>query len=327
MKILHQIHFIIILFLAVSATLTAQEGVNLVPNPSFEDTLKCPQFYNDLDASCEYWQVFKENPDYIHSCNPIFADTDYPSAGKQPHTGEAYAGFITYGITTPDFAREQLGVQLTSPLIIGETYYVSFFVSMAYTSHQLNIATNNIGALFTTYSYYDPMLEMPNLNFSHINENLIISDTDWVKISGSFVADSAYSYMIIGNFYDDIYTDTLNLPFTVAQQRAYYCVDDVCVTTDSLYNEMWQGVVSVEEVSNKTGIVCYPNPGNNFLNIKSDVLVYSIELFNYLGQSVLFMDNLNEQLLTIPINQYVAGYYVLKVNLSNQNQVIKIVIN
>jgi|SRR5690554_461796 len=324
MKILNELT-LIILFIAASATLTAQEGVNLVPNPSFEDTLKCPQFYGDIDAACEYWSIFKGTPDYMHNCNPTIEAGLVGS--KQPHTGEAYAGFLTYGITTPDFLREQLGVQLTSPLIIGETYFVSFFVSMAYYPHQLNIATNNIGALFTTYSYYDLMLEIPNPNFTHINESSIISDTDWVKISGSFVADSAYTYMVIGNFYDDMYTDTLNLPFTVAQQRAYYCVDDVCVTSDSLYNEMWQGVVSVQEKIDNIGIFCYPNPSNNFLNIKSDFPISSIELFNYLGQSMLSMNNLNEQLLTIPINQYAAGYYILKVNSSHQTQFIKIVIN
>ena len=25
---------------------------NLVPNPSFEDTIQCPQFYGDIDAAC-----------------------------------------------------------------------------------------------------------------------------------------------------------------------------------------------------------------------------------------------------------------------------------
>lgn len=297
---------------------------NLVPNPSFEDTIQCPQFYGDIDVACEYWTSFKGTPDYMHNCNLTIAIDELD---KEAHTGKAYAGFLTYGITTPDFLREQLGVQLTSPLIIGETYYVSFFVSMAYTANQLNIATNNIGALFTTYSFYDLMLEIPNLNFAHINESSIISDTNWVKISGSFIADSAYTYMVIGNFYDDMYTDTLNLPFTIAQQRAYYCVDDVCVTSDSLYNEMWQGVVSVQERINETGIVCYPNPTHNSINIKSDVLVRSIELFNYLGQSVLSINNLNEQLLAIPVNQYTAGYYILKVNSSHQTQFIKIVIN
>lgn len=244
MKIFYKISFIFFLFFTVSAIIKAQEGMNLVPNPSFEDTIQCPQFYGDVDDSCEYWRSFKGSPDYIHGCNPAI-EADLVES-LQPQSADAYVGFLTYGITTPDFLREQVGVELTSPLIIGETYYVSFFVAMAYTPHQLNIATNNLGALFTTYSFYDLMLDISNLNFSHINESSIISENDWVKISGSFVADSAYTYLIIGNFYDDIQTDTLNLSFTVAQQRTYFGVDDICVTTDSLYNELWQGIVSVQ---------------------------------------------------------------------------------
>ncbi len=309
----------------LAALTQVSKAQNLVPNPSFEDTISCPQFYGDIDAACEYWSIFKGSPDYMHSCNPII-EADLVIS-KEPHTGEAYAGFINYGITTPDFGREHIGIELTSPLTIGETYFVSYFVSMAYVPSICNIATNNIGALFTTYSYYDLWTEFPNLNYSHINENSIISDTGWVKVSGSFVADSAYTYMVIGNFYDDVYTDTLNLPFTVAQQRAYYCVDDVCVTTDSLYNETWQGIVSVQENIKTTGIICYPNPANNFLNVKSDFPISSIEMFNYLGQRVLFMDKPNGHLLTIPIDQYAAGYYILRVSSSNKTHFVKLVIN
>src|SRR5690554_5513739 len=200
MKILNEIS-LIILFIAASATLTAQEGVNLVPNPSFEDTLYCPQFYGDRDVACEHWRSFKGTADYMHNCFPIVAN-DF-AGGKVPHTGDAYAGFITYGITTPDFGREHIGVELLAPLVIGEEYFVSFFVSVGYTPLTHNIASNNVGALFTTYSYNDLMLELPNINFSHINETTIISEIEiWMKVSGSFVADSAYTYMIIGNFYD-----------------------------------------------------------------------------------------------------------------------------
>jgi hypothetical protein len=314
----------LLLVLFINCSLSAQ---NLVPNPSFEDTFFCPQFYSEIGNACEHWLVFKESPDYMHTCNPILSND--LTNGKLPHTGEAFAGFLTYGITTPNILREQIGIQLASPLVIGEKYFVSFFVSLAYVSSIANIATNNVGALFTTYPYYDPMLEIPNINFSHINETSIISDTIWVKISGAFIADSSYTHMVIGNFYDDIFTDTLNLPYTVAQQRAYYCVDDVCVTTDSLYNEMWTGVVTTvkKSIDNINHVICYPNPANDVFNIKSDDVIRSIELYNCLGNRVLFIDHINSHLRTITVNQYTSGYYFLKVNTLNKNQFIKITIH
>lgn len=321
MKAFLKISLVTCLFAAFSLGTGAQ---NLIPNPSFEDSLFCPQFYSEF-AACEHWKAFRDSPDYIHFCNPVF---DLYTNGKQPHTGNAYAGFLTYGITTPDFLRERIGVQLNSPLLIGEKYFVSFFISLVYTPIQLNIASNNIGTLFTTYFHYDMMGDLPNPNYSHINETLVISNPEsWIKVSGSFIADSAYTYMAIGNFYDDIYTDTFNLPFTVAQQRAYYAVDDVCVTTDSLYNESWTGIVSVKENAGKIiSLSCYPNPAISELNIKADELINSVELFNYLGQRVLFIDNIIEYSVSIPVDYYKAGLYILKISTPFKNQSVKIVI-
>lgn len=289
---------------------------NLVPNPSFEDTIQCPQFYGDIDAACEYWSIFKGTPDYMHNCNPIIAAN--LAGSKQPHTGNAYAGFLTYGITTPNTLREHIGVELTSPLIIGETYFVSFFVSMVYTPHQLNIATNNIGALFTTYSYYDLLTAFPNLNYSHINDSSIISETEnWVKISGSFVADSAYTYMVIGNFYDDVYTDTLNLPFTVAQQRAYYCVDDVCVSTDSLLCANFS--VSVEENSLEHQFSFYPNPATDFVTVQNSFNApFNITVFNVLGQELYSKQNITSNNLQLDVNSYNAGLFFIQINSQNK---------
>jgi len=93
-------------------------------------------------------------------------------------------------------------------------------------------ATNKTGVLFSTvpYSYSNPP---PRNNFAHIYTDSIITDTaGWTTISGTFVADSAYEYIIIGNFFDNSHTDTLlfdSLTFCVP----YYYIDDVCVAIDS----------------------------------------------------------------------------------------------
>jgi gliding motility-associated-like protein len=47
-------------------------------------------------------------------------------------------------------------------------------------------------------------------------------------VTGAFVADSAYEYVCIGNFFDDMNTDTISL--TPTSQFAYYYIDGINVS-------------------------------------------------------------------------------------------------
>src|SRR5690606_13972727 len=69
--------------------------------------------------------------------------------------------------------------------------------------------------------------------YAHVHSNVILSDTaNWTLISGSFTADSAYHYLVIGNFFEDLLTDTLNMDSGPAA-GAYYYVDSVSVSPES----------------------------------------------------------------------------------------------
>src|SRR5690554_5653141 len=281
MSSLNRISLVVLLFYAASAHLKAQEGMNLVPNPSFEEHTGCYV----LTDHCSEWFTLSSTSDYIHFCS----DYEYNiGAGYQlPRTGEAYTGYINYALNHPAGSniREHLGVTLSTPMLVGEKYHISFYVSSGYTNTVFNIATNNIGAMFTTYTYYDLMgNDIPNPNFAHLNENSIIADTvGWVKISGSFIADSAYTYMILGNFYDDEFTDTLNFPFLIPNtvRYSYYYVDDVCVSLDSSYCELWSDVST--PVFSKANISYFPNPVNDVLYVKSEYPIHFYELVNFWG--------------------------------------------
>lgn len=306
--------------------------INLVPNPSFEDTFSCPFFLGDL-SPISNWSNFGNTPDIFHTCSSGSINIPNSDFGYQnAHSGNAMAGIICYVWELdpgwPNY-REYIGVQLSSPLEIGEKYYISFFINCAgYIPGWQHIGANKIGARFSTFEYDVNQPTLPD-NFSHIYTDSIVTDTtDWYKVTGSFIADSAYQYLIIGNFFDHIQTNTIIFggePF--GGSSAYYYIDDVCVTSDSLFNENWQGTVSTIENQTNLGIICFPNPVNKLLNIKSDLNITSLELINYLGQTILYMDNINEHLLNVPVNQYEIGHYFLKVNSLNQSQFIKVVIN
>lgn len=309
-------------FLLCFALLEVYGQVNLVPNPSFEEILNCPDAFEN---SCKNWLTFKGSPDHIHPCNPSAVG----GLGniKQPNSGIAYSGLINYGITNPNSGREIMGVELLSPLIIGEKYYITFFTSLAYVPQLYNIATNNIGVLFTTQYYYDPFMEVSNPNYSHLNESSIISNYEsWIKISGTFIADSSYTHMMIGNFYDDINTDTLNLPSI--GPRAYYCIDDVCVTSDSIYNENWIGLTTIIEEIDKFNINYYPNPASEKINLKSDLPIDYIEFYNYLGVKEMSINGGFQNQLEVYIDLLKNGYYFLKIYFPNdQHKIIQLVIS
>ena len=150
-------------------------GQNLVPNPSFEDTLNCPSGLDQL-SFCSQWWSFRNSPDYFNSCtNSVLVDVPENWFGYQnANSGFSIAGFKTF--FTPEY-REYLGAQLTSPLVVGETYYLSFFINMAFGGGApANCATNNIGVLFSTVSF-NQINPLGINNFSHFNYNNIISDS------------------------------------------------------------------------------------------------------------------------------------------------------
>ncbi len=319
-------------FLLCFALLEVLGQVNLVPNPSFEDHTDCPQGYPDLDGKLNDWMSFRGTPDYFNNCSEMNGYNNNWGY-QEPHSGEGFTGFNTYQVTIVN-AKEHLGTQLISPLIIGEKYYISFYVSTAYTPLQMNIATNKIGGFFTTSPYYYPLnpgdAPVSLSNTAHLNTDSIISDTtNWLKISGSIIADSAYNYIVIGSFFDDDNTDTLHLPYQVVPQIAYYYLDDVCVSTDSLYTQNWT-TLSINEI-NKNKIVVYPNPASDYLIITmtSFDTIDTIEIYNASSQHVLCKTfSLIDEEYQLDLSNLDAGFYWINIKTKNgSSKSMKLVIN
>ena len=129
---------------------------NLVPNPSFEQYTSCPDNYCQIHRASG-WEAWGYSPDYFNSCgiypwSPV--SVPYNDIGFQfASTGNAYAGFFAYdslNSSSCGLCREYIGMQLVSPLVIGQKYYVNFKVSLADIA---NFAVDKIGILFSTTSY------------------------------------------------------------------------------------------------------------------------------------------------------------------------------
>ena len=281
-------------------------GQNLVPNPSFEDVISCNQ-------PVEWDNYISYSPDYFNSC-----DGQIPANAfgyQQPYSGVAYMGLFTQASHTINEYREIIGAKLNDSLLIGQKYYVNMKVSL---SACVSCATNNLGFLFCE----EPMvLGNPIIlpNRAHVFSASIITDTaNWVSITGSFVSDSAYKYIFVGNFFDNAHTDAIitnpNSCYPDASCDAYYYIDDVCVSTDSLTcNSVTSGV---NNISIGRGIECYPNPAYKtiYVNIH-DHQCFDYRIVDIMGKSLIYKKN--AEFNEIDISSISSGVYFLEITFQN----------
>ena len=298
---------------------------NLVSNPSFEDTVACPTTLTQIDLATG-WMSFSLTPDYFNACASASAippvSVPHNIWGDQiAHTGNAYAGFVAFQLGSTN-SREYVGTQLNQTLIIGQKYFISFWVSSAFgymnPYDYPHLACNNLGARFSTVSYSPNNPQFAN-NFAHIVDTNIINDTiNWIKISGSFIADSAYQYLSIGNFFTDSITNWISIGQSLPN-LAYYYLDDVCVTTDSLYNDTWTGIENLHE----SNISIIPNPANTFIKINGMEGELEINIYDLVGRIVRHTKINNNLLNTESISD---GIYLIKIDSKDKTIIKKILI-
>lgn len=179
--------------------------INLVPNPSFEQFLQCPYSTGEINVCMNWYNATDsaggETPDYFNSCSAVngLAPPNCIWGYQIPYSGNAFCHVITYADFFPN-GREIIQAQLTQPLDSGQKYYLSFYANLPFDVLH-SIASNKLGALFTTYQFNSPNFAHP-INFAHIYSDSIIKDTlNWYQVKGSFIADSIYQYIAVGIFF------------------------------------------------------------------------------------------------------------------------------
>jgi hypothetical protein len=265
-----------------------QAQTNLVLNPSFEDTLMCPD-HNSQIARCKYWCNPWEfsTPDYFNSCDigSLAVGVPLNEVGFEiPKTGNAYAGVVTSkeNINYVKFNwREYIEGQLSSPLLAGIKYDVEFWVS-AYDSAEW--VSNDIGCFFSKTFIKDTcnICVMPYTpQIDNDTSNHLYNINGWKKVSGSFTAVGGEQYLIIGNFKDTAKTKTIytGRGTTIFMDASAYYIDDVSVTTKDTLN-------GISEVKRNMAII-FPNPSSNIFNINIEhELISEITVSNVLGEIV-----------------------------------------
>lgn len=310
---------LLLFFIILSLFVKAQ---NLVPNPSFEDTVNCPYAAGDIDKATG-WTSLCGSPDLFNICNQYDWGVPTNIFGYQiPASGNAYAGFASYSNSSPN-TREYPACNLVSPLTIGVKYFISFKVALSLNTlgAQTNCASNKLGASFATNPYICNSLITNNPPV--YTDSIITDSVNWTRVSGSFVADSAYTYLAVGNFFDDTNTDTIYF-FSDFSDNAYYYLDDICVSTDSLYanNYTYTGVTENSSIGN---ILCYPNPFVDNITIQNlSQKKMDVEIYNVLGELLYSAQNVVNRTLIVNINNAYTGMLFVKIKTGNQTNTYKL---
>jgi hypothetical protein len=313
-------------FLTGSISIFAQ---NLVPNPDFENYSSLPDSWSQW-GRCDSWTSaggisvdgLYGDPDYFHVNGS--GSVQLPSTAPayiNPQSGDAVMGFLGYHdpyMTTTD-VREYLMTQLTSPLVIGEYYELSFWISNGesgighYYSCDgigLNLSVDPLNQGGPSYINQTPEMEISGDQWSNV----------WEKKTFYFLADSAYSYLTIGNFYDDA---TINTTVQVTGPApfagAYYYVDNFDVHLSSTQ-------AGTNEVKLST-LQVYPNPSNQKIIISGLDQLQGIEEFQITSVSGELVYRSKISLENIDVSTIKAGVYFLKVKHATGVATVRFIVN
>ena len=216
---------------------------NLVPNGSFEDTIRCPYNGTTVNYSCQKWYTSSMFGTADHFCSCSNKDSitllgatvgvPYNFIGNQfAKEGSCYGGLCT-NIFGSNF-KEYISVKLVSPLKKGTTYKLSMYISLG---DSCVYATKSISCLFSKLPFVQTGYGTPNTTPQiEFQSSTYFSDKiNWVHLLDSnFNATGNEEYLTIGNF-DTTSSNTTFLSFPHSfipgvgneYNSAYYYIDNI----------------------------------------------------------------------------------------------------
>ena len=332
------VHSLRLSFASLSLCLaTVGHSQNLIPNPSFEDYDTCVTGLFQVYRATG-WNSYMLTPDYFNACADtgagVLVDVPLNTLTFQPaYEGQAYMGVWSYDTQAgPDEEyREHIGSQLLAPLEIGQTYYASFRTSLALrepdeqgnrygSSHIGMLCTNMTSALPDTYDE-----DIAARNFAHVFMGNVLTDTlNWVLVSGSFVADSAYTHIVMGNHFDNEHSDTLRVA-PGSSGGSYHLLDALCLSTDPNFCPLAN---SIGTSLNSAGIdVFYPVGASDLLLNWSIGSLHAVVVIDALGRVILEEDVRNSDHLRIGTDGLPFGYYLIWATGDRGSEALKFVVS
>ncbi len=119
-------------------------------------------------------------------------------------------------------------------------------------------------------------------------------------------------------------------PVHTYDQAGTYTVTFKAISSNCNLNEEITAEVTVTEAAGigdieSININIYPNPANNFVNIKAENTISNIRIYNYLGQQVIQV-NKNTNIAKIDVSSLNSGVYILKIDTKEGSFMKKLII-
>ena len=296
---------------------------NLIPDPSFEDTIRCPGDSTITKARIWYNPTICGSPDYFYPTmlgNAIcpwqypgnwggggYSAATNPWGQQIPNSGFGYAGIacaISEFIATP----------LNDTLVAGKSYAVSFYASL---SERYPLALDLLSFCFTSDSLtdYNTVTCWNYINTLHVDAgnqagNFLTDTAGWTLVRDTFIAVGGERHLVFGNI------DTAQTQYYVIDSAAplgtiYYlddfdvhCID--CIA-DTFEPPAYPEIVVTPSISSGEIILSGNLPeGTKF------------EVYDLLGQLVYYNELQNGNQTQQIFLQLTVGVYSYRV-VSNNN--------
>ena len=296
---------------------------NLVPNGSFEEYIACPPNFSFLDYAVG-WRTEFLSPDLYHACHTgTAAGVPHNTCGYQyPATGQGYAGLITYDSGNPYF-REVMSTELLAAVVPSVPVFLSMKVAVGgwgtWNGNSALFTTSGVGIKF--------MNSIPSggqawVDYLHPNEAVIHLDevpTDtaiWYTVQGFYVPDSAYTHLVVGNFFaDSLINPTLLDSSGFANTYFAYCfIDDICISHNPA------DCITVQSIVSRSALprVQATSPFTNELRVwfaEQPHGALRVELLDAGGRTVwLTVAPAHTGSLSLSVPSLVDGIYLLRVS-------------
>jgi OmpA-OmpF porin, OOP family len=222
---------------------------NLIKNPSFENHTDCPSDLDQLYFCKDWYNPTDASPDYFNRCYDDLTvkyfgrgNVGVPvnNGGYQlARTGNAYVGIINFWDESFSY-REFIATSFIRPLISGQRYRISFYVSLSDSSEYFNntfcVCMNQDSLLPKIFA------KSKQYNMWHCKNPVIITKSEiqndtsnWHLVTADYIAEGGEKYFILGlckeAFSKKAWRKVKNKQKTGWKGYffAYYYIDDVSV--------------------------------------------------------------------------------------------------
>lgn len=301
-----------LLYVSLIMTVLNARAQNILLNANFKERWGCPLMEGQTD-SCKYW--YSETggtPDYYNACAGSYTYTGIPGnmAGYQASSSGSYMGIFCYQQSFTN-VREYIGTTFPS-LTIGKKYAVTINVSLA---DKGKYATEGLGVYFYKDgkpgipSAFSMLTVTPQIDYTPYW--LIMDRLNWMQLTDTFIADSAYTHLVIGSYKDDVNSSVSEVPGdSITSMMSYYYIDSAAV------EEINETPAIVTPLTGEPKMSLTPNPFSAHATLSFEYdgnTSCSISLTDINGRVVRHCDSITTGSVVIEKGDLPPGIYFYKI--------------